>query len=61
MNSQKKKFDLLPSQVANARVDKLDLRLSTYQRSQRQYSRCLGLAKNIFGGKQNLQHVFFGE
>ena len=42
MNSHKKKFYLLPAQVAIARIDKLDLRLSAYQRSQRQYSRFSG-------------------
>ena len=55
MNSHKKKFCLLPAQVAIARADKLDLRLSAYQRSQRQYSRFLGMVKNIYGGKKNLQ------
>ena len=56
-NGHKKKFYLLPSQVAIARVDKLDLRLSTYQRSQRQYSRFLGMVKNMYGGKNNLQQL----
>ena len=47
--------------MAFARVDKLDSRLSTYQRSQRQYSRFLGTVKNIFGGKQNLQQFLENE
>ena len=58
MNSHKKKFYLLPAQVAIARVDKLDLHLSSHQRSQRQCSRFLGMVKNIFGGKTNLQRFF---
>jgi len=58
MNSHKKKFYLLLAQVAIARVDKLDLRLSAYQRSQRQCSRFLGMVKNIYGGKKNLQQFF---
>jgi hypothetical protein len=56
MNSNKNKFFCLPAQVAIARADKLDLGCSAYQCGQRQYSRFLGMLKNVFGGKKNLQH-----
>ena len=44
--------------MAIARVDKLDLLLSSHQRFQRQCSRFLGMVKNIFGGKKNLQQFW---
>ena len=44
MNSHKKKFYLLPAQVALARVDKLDLRLSAQQRNQRWRTRERGIS-----------------
>ena len=52
MNSHKKKFYLLPAQVAWKRADKLDRECSSHQCSQRQYSRFQGMLKNIFGGKK---------
>ena len=54
MKSLQKKFCLLPAQVAAKRADKLDRKCSSYQCSQRQYSRFEGMLKNIYGGKKNL-------
>ena len=61
MNSHKKKFYLLPAQVAWKRADKLDRDCSSYQCGQRQYSRFQGMLKNIFGGKKNLQQFLATE
>jgi hypothetical protein len=58
MNSHKKKFYLLPAQVAIARVDKLDLRLSAYQRSQRQYNRFSGHGEEHLRWQEELAAVF---
>ena len=58
MNSHKKKFCLLPAQVALARVAKLGGRQST-QRLQRQHSRFLGMLRSSFGGKQSFQQFFW--
>jgi len=61
MNSQKHKFYLLPGQVAVARADKLDRCLSSWQCSQRQYGRFMGMLKMIYGGKKNLQQFLENE
>ena len=61
MNSHKKKFYLLPAQVAWKRADKLDRDCSSYQCGQRQYSRFQGMLKNMFGGKKNLQQFLATE
>ena len=61
MKSHKKKFYLLPEQVAWKRADKLDRDCSSHQCSQRQYSRFQGMLKNILGGKKNLQQFLATE
>ena len=61
MNSHKKKFYVLPTQVAWARIDKLGRCCDSHQCSQRQYSRFEGMLKNMFGGKRNLQHFLATE
>jgi hypothetical protein len=55
MKCHQKKFNLLPSQVAAKRGDKLERKCSAHQCNQRQYSRFEGMLKNIYGGKKNLK------
>ena len=60
MKSHKKKFCLLPAQVALARVAML-AGCQGPQRLQRQHHRFLGMLRSSFGGKKNLQQFLENE